>query len=133
MKFYLFILLFFIIIFFGCEKEATITYSVFNTSNSAVKVVFFNSDGKDQNTFNKLDSIEVQAGEQKAITTQGKGLSSVGNNRETEKYLREFKTMNLYQNRKKSTTDFLLSEKWDYLQSNSHQATYTSTIRQSDF
>jgi hypothetical protein len=118
---------------FSCEKEATISYSIINQSAQSVKVVFFNTNAKDKATYQKKDSVLIEANAEKLIVIQGKGLSRVSNSKETGTYLTEFKYIDVYQQNTKSKTDFLLSNKWNYTEKNKHAAEYKCIVTQSDF
>jgi len=117
----------------SCEKESYISYNVHNKSTQQIKILFFNTDGYNKETYNKLDSIFIESDSKKLIVVQGKGTSRVSNYKETETHLREFSKLEIYQQNIKSVTDFSLSSEWGYKEEDKDNASYTCEVHESDF
>jgi hypothetical protein len=121
------------LLFFGCEKVADISYRMTNHSAGTIKVVFFNTNGSDRNTFNKRDSVLIPPHSTTILTTQGKGNSRVSRYKESDEYLKEFEYIAVYHDDIVAKTNFLKSEKWEYQEKNKHLANYVCSVFQSDF
>ena len=89
--------------------------------------------GYDRTTYNKVDSVFIDASTEKLIVVQSKGLSRISNYKENETNLREFKSFEVYQTNIESKSDFLLSNKWVYSEKDAHNAVYVCYVTQSDF
>jgi hypothetical protein len=121
------------LLFFSCEKAADISYGMTNNSAGTIKVVFFNTNGSDRNTFNKRDSVLILPNSTATLTTQGKGNSRVSRYKENGEYLKEFEYIEVYHDDVAAKTNFLKSAKWDYKEINKHRADYVCSVFQSDF
>jgi hypothetical protein len=121
--------IFIIYLLTSCEKQASHTYQIINSSSGTLKVVFTPTDG---NT--STQTITISPDQITDLYVDNLGTSRVSKYKQTGEYLTSFNKIDVFKNDTiKAKTIYLKTDSWTYKQVNKHTADYIVFIRDNDF
>ena len=113
----------------SCEYEAHLSYKIKNKTVSPIRVISTYMDVKPT-----ADTFLIAPNNQATIAVIDKGLNRVSYYKEKDEKLKDFSNIDIFKNDTiKSTTDFLKTDRWMYVETNNRSANYTLTVLSTDF